>query len=531
VLDEWLPQLAAGAGIRFNRGMSGAAHRFSNDWKFRGRNFQWLEVSAAGVLAALLANSSLAAQDIALDQAINIALKQNRDLKALEYGLDSRNLSIESAKLEFSFKLHPEGEVRATDDGEAFRGGVTAEKKGLRGTQAQAAGLFSESPAEGDQDLSAGLVRVEVRQPLLKNRGLLVNREPITSAESRSAAAHRDLELRRADVVVRVVESHETLLRLQQQIDFDRQTLDRYDRLSRLTRAREKQGRTTRVDTLRVDFQRGRAELSLSATRQRLASLQRDFADLLGFPPETEFAAVGGEQIDLQVPPAQEAMGIALSNRLEYAQALQDLDDARRGVLIARHNILPRLDLVARYERTAQGADLQDALDLEGELWSIGLAGDTDVFRREERLAERQSIIDEETAALRREISESTVRREVLQALIVYEQAVQEVAMAGRNFDLAGERAALTRRLFEMGREDNFSVTDAETELLQAQVQMLQARAQRTVAAYGLLQVLGTLVESPERLKPGANDVGSVKGQVSRGDAHLPLATRRSAEH
>ena len=332
--------------------------------------------------------------------------------------------------------------------------------------------------------------------------GPLVNLEPVRLAQSRVLGARRELEIQRANTVVAVVESFEELQRLQKQEEYDRQSLDRFDKLYRLTHAREQQGRATRVDTLRTEFQRGRADVQMTATRERLASLRRDFADLLGQPPEIDYVAVPGEQLDIVAPTAEDATRIALSNRLDYAQSRQDLEDALRGVHVARRNLLPDLNFVGRYEWTGQGVTRDEATKLDDEAWFVGLALDTDLHRRAQRLALSQAQIDQKSADLELATIESQLRRQVQQALLAYARARKEMSVAGQNYVLARDRARLARRLFDMGRGDNFTVTDAEAELLDAQGEMLSTQAQANIAAYRVLQMLGTLVETPDDLKP-----------------------------
>jgi outer membrane protein TolC len=61
--------------------------------------------------------------------------------------------------------------------------------------------------------------------------------------------------------------------------------------------------------------------------------------------------------------------------------------------------------------------------------------------------------------------------------------------------------------MFTMGRETSFNVTDAETGLLDAESEMLAQRAEVSISAYRLLRVLGTLIESPDDLRPKQVDV------------------------
>ncbi len=462
--------------------------------------------------AATAANS---AQDLSLDEAIRVALARNRGLQTLRLALESSGVSLGSAWDEFAWTISPNGSAGVTEDGGSSSVGFDIRKKSTMGTQFSAGTSLADF---GDRAVEPreGVVRVEARQPLFRGAGRLLNEEGIRRAESSLVSARRRLEDERANLIVRVVEQHQELARLQSQVVSDEQSLARYDQLSRLTRAREAQGRATRVDSLRTEFQRGRAELTLNTTRERLQSARADLADLLGVESDTDYVAISGPALELDPLAAGEAERVAFSNRLDYADALQTVRDARRGIRIARRNLWPTLDLVTRYEKSGRGDSVAGAYRLNDETWYVGLAGDADFPQRSDQAAAAKAQLDAAGAENQLASLVSSIRRQVQQALLAYQRAVKQIEFAARNHELAKDRARLARRLFEIGRSDNFTATDAEAELLQAEGDLLRARADSTIAAYRVLQTLGTLVEAPADLKPDA--------------ASREVAARRSAE-
>jgi len=94
------------------------------------------------------------------------------------------------------------------------------------------------------------------------------------------------------------------------------------------------------------------------------------------------------------------------------------------------------------------------------------------------------------------------VERQVLNELSAYRRAEQQVASEERNYSVAADRARLSRRLYEMDRETGFNVSDAEDQLQQAEIAVLAARAEASLAVYRVLRALGTLLEAPADLKP-----------------------------
>lgn len=461
-------------------------------------------ILAACAFVSVLGPVSRADGPISLEDAVGFALQSNRNLRVLSMSISSAELSLKGARADFTVGVTPMGAADTSDDSETVEWGVALDRRTTLGTSLSAAGEMGRDEVGTADPVHRARVSVEVQQPLLRNFGPLVNRESVTRAEVRVAAARRELELRRTDLVVQVVDGYEALLRLQKQAEFDGQSVTRLDRLIRLTRAREAQGRATRVDMLRVEQQRGDQQIRLEKTLEALSSARADFADLLGFEPSVVFEAVACPVLDIDIPEQRAAEALALSNRLDYAQVLQDYTDARRGVRIARRNLLPDLKLISRYERYGSGESTSEAASLDDESWFVGLTAASDLMLREERVAVGQARIDVDAAEETVRIVESGIRRQVQQVILSYRRMRSEVQGSERNYQLAQNRAMLARRMFEMGRGDNFTASDAEDALFEAQNRMLTSQAEASVAAYRLLRAIGTLLEYPADLKPEA---------------------------
>jgi len=449
--------------------------------------------------------SALAGQEIDLEAAIDMALRQNRSLKLAAITLESREIALENTRTAFAMNIQPSGEWSRTGDGDRLGYGVNASRKNTWGTLAELDGTGEARSYDTAADYHRNGVRVRLTQSLLQQFGPLINREPVTAAESRMMAAWRELELRKVDMVIRVVEMYEELFLFEKQVAFNEQALVRLEKLLRLTQGRERQGRASRVDVLRVDLQYGEAQSRLNQSRERLASLRAEFADLLGFGPDQVFVPLSADIPEVDELEADSAFAVAMYNRLDFAQVMQDCEDAARGVAIARKNLLPDLKAIASFERFGEGDNFSESRSLDKDAWFVGFTvAPADILRRNERAALRQAVLNEATAQETKVILNFALQRQVQQAIAAYERARADMPLAERNYRLAESRAVLARRLFEMGKGDNFSVTDAEDGLLQAQNRMLAAQSDAMITSYRLLRTLGVLLECPEILKPRA---------------------------
>lgn len=319
--------------------------------------------SSAAVLFLLLveAQMSRAQQQIDLPQAVNYALAQNKRLARSSLDVNANALRVSEAQADFLVSVRPELSLGTTEGMESSAYGLRVSKKLPWGTEAAVSGRMSTGQDDSGSALRRGSVLVEVQQPLFRNFGPLVQMEGVTQAGSDLKTARRRYETQKADLVVEVAEAYESLIRLGRQVESAKDSVKRFTRLYRLTKAKEGLGRTTRVDTLRVELQLGQARVRLETHQERIASARRDFADLLGFPLDTPFSLAPTAPIEVRLPEAESAVRTALANRMDYAQALSDFDDAERGARIASRRLWPDIKLAGRHEQYGEGTSRADA--------------------------------------------------------------------------------------------------------------------------------------------------------------------------
>ena len=462
----------------------------------------WACGAPCGVAAAGATNAPPSAWS--LPAAIDYALAHNRAIEARRLGLESRQVGADAAADSFRWTLRPVGGAEARDDGRYLDAGLLATRTTEDGTVLSAGPRYQQSTLDNVPDVNEGRFAIEVRQPLLRRGGTLVNTEPLVRATREVQTARRDLELQRADIVLRVVELHEELFRLQRRLTNDTAAVTRMDAFLRLTRARDRQGRAARGDTLRAEIACGTIHQQQADTAARLTARRADLADLLGLPPTVPFDALPGPQFVVSAPDADEAAAVALSNRLDYAQILQDIDDARRGVRIARQTLLPDVEIASRYERQGQGDTVENGLSLNHNAWMVGVRLLSDFPPRAEQRALSQAEITERVSRLRADTVQSAIRCQVVQALDALHRSDGDLPLATTTLAAARQRLELMRRLYNSARATTFDVSDAETQWRDADERWLAARSSITVAAYRLLWTLGTLTDVPNNLKSGS---------------------------
>ena len=449
-------------------------------------------------------------ESITVDQAINYALTQNRSLKAAAYNIERSLFQLDEQQSQFKFSLTPRGTATHRDGEDRLQYGLTAAQKIKWGTVFKAEASLDHQEDNDEEELPyAGRLRFEIIQPLFRNAGKLVQYESVTQAQQNVKTAQRAYQNARGALIVDVVSQFEDLTRLQLQEHSDREALQRITKLQRITALREKQGRTSRVDTLRVQLQQGETQVRLQSTYEQRIRGEEAFADLLGFSPDQKFKLRKSPLLDVAHQDYQQCVQVAFSNRLDYAQVLQDFDDSIRGEKISRRQLWPDLKLNVGYEQFSEGDRHDDALALDDGQWFMGFSAGSNLLRHKEKSRLKQARSARQQIATDLEIFQYKIYRDVRAALLSYERAQSELDLAGKNAALADRRLKLAQRLFEMGRESNFTVTDAEQSHQNAVNQHYQARAEASISGYRLLNALGILVDVPPHLKPLENFVAN----------------------
>lgn len=435
-----------------------------------------------------------------LGAAINLALEQNHTLMRSRLGVDAASAALAGERAEFSFRLEPGGSASTSSTIDSYEAGLRLARRAPIGTEVAVRGSIARDAPELGEPLERAGVRVTVSQPLLRRFGTLVNLDPVESARLNVTASLRRLQQQKADLVFEVVRTYEDVLRLEGQVAAEIAFFGQMDRLYRLARARERQGRARRVDTLRLELQRGESKARLQRAREELAARSDDLADLLGQPPGTRYALAEPPQVVLDLAPSAESVDVALTHRMDYAQALEDYADSARGIAVARRALWPDLSLFARYERNEWNAP--EGVAPDEDTYAIGLAGGSDLLAARQRANVEGAIVDRESLYQQVLILQSVIAREVGREQRAYVRAGRELEIARDNLSFARDRARLSQRLFEAGRGDPFTASDAAEAFQSAERRMLAARAEASVAAYRLLRALGTLVEYPADLLP-----------------------------
>ena len=187
----------------------------------------------------------------------------------------------------------------------------------------------------------------------------------------------------------------------------------------------------------------------------------------------------------------EEAVTIALVNRIEIEQSERRAEELRRKMILAKNNILPQIDLGMGYGKFGDNSHF----DLSEDSWIISLNGPTDLFRSEEKAAFEQAKISLSQSKIDLESQKQSIVREVRAQI---NQMKKKKKLIGDRLEQARQaqgKLELALSKFNHGLADNFDLIESQTQTQQVQSNLLFDKIGYIVDTYRLRKVLGTLID------------------------------------
>ncbi|MHC4441681.1 MAG: TolC family protein [Planctomycetota bacterium] len=366
-----------------------------------------------------------------------------------------------------------------------------------------------------------GQILIEANIPLLRGAGKVAY-ESRYQAERKLIYAVRTFTRFRRSLAVDIAGDYFSLQQLRQEIVNAEQSIKSltFERDRAYAKVIEQGGskeKLTKLDVDRADQDRLVAENAKSISIEAYQTALDEFKISIGMSIETP--------IDVQYPeePAKEtvtngkmqpstleeairmpdvtekeAIRVALKYRLDLLNDLDAINDARRGVWIAKNNLLPNLDAFGSVQLDTNPAKLNTlSYNSERTTWRAGLNLELPLDRKEERNALRSAIISKRQSLRNYEQAKDFVRLQVRRAMRQLYQAQTSLGIQIAATKLASKRSDFVKERLMNPRKgetlNNRDFVEAEEDLLEARNQLAQAQAQLLLAILEFRRDTGTL--------------------------------------
>ena len=338
-------------------------------------------------------------------------------------------------------------------------------------------------------------LRVGIQQPLFTGFRLQAGEE---SARMVEATAGQDIEKDRAELVFAVKSAYWGLARAR---DFETVIEENVRQVAehlKDVRAFFDQGLLTKNDVLRTELELSNAEIMRIDARDAVEIARTGLVSLVGLPLDADVDLTTSVESQASRLPAEAGSGeastveTALTKRPEIKSAEFRINAAEQGVKAARSGFYPQVYLTGNYYYLRPNPRILPSLDRFKGTWDLGVSLSFDVWNwgQTKRQAEQAEARLGQARDARKALEDQAVL-EITQCRLSLARAGEKVRVAGQAVSQAEENLRVTRERFRQGVALSSDVLDAEVAVLQAKLGRTQAAVDQVLAQARLEKALG----------------------------------------
>jgi outer membrane protein TolC len=416
-------------------------------------------------------------QPITLQQALELAERNNRQLQTARFTLQGSEAALDAAKAGRSPTLSLQSNLTYTDSADAQL------------SQTDSSFSIGSETFNLNQDTTSS--RFDTTLQLDYNLYNSGRREAnITAAQEQVRIDRLEVQKTLEQLRLDVANAYYDLQQADAQLETVQDSIREADRSVRDAKLLEANGLGTRFDILQAQVQEAQAYQDLANAISQQRTARRQLAQLLSLADNAE--AISAEPIeeakDWEIT-LEKTIILALNNRVELQQDL-----ARRQISIANETIAladskPQVNLFANYNLVNNLEDSQgfaDGFSLGARLtWQLYDGGAAKARARQQRA----NIAIAETGFAN---TRNQIRLQVEQAYFQLNANRQNIQAATLALTQAQESLRLARLRFTEGEGTQLEVLNAQTELTRARVNRLRAILDYNRALASLQRAIGT---------------------------------------
>jgi outer membrane protein len=353
-----------------------------------------------------------------------------------------------------------------------------------------------------------------ITQPLLRNFGLFPNRAPILIAQRNLKQAGAFFQAEVNDIILRTVGNYWSVVLARESLVVQRKSLEEAQKSYDHDKKALSLGALPPLDIYRSESQVASRRVGVIQAEYALKQAEDQFRQIIAADLDPAIRVLDLELVDQPEPLGDlpntdiaTALARALANRPEFEAVRQQLAGDELLIRLAHNSLKPDLELsgfytgngVAGNQFNAVRTGLSDSLSQTfhftypayGGILSLNLPvknhgaeanlADAVVSRRRDQYQQRRTY--------------QNITLEVTNSAHALEEAKLTMEAAKVAVNLARESLHADERKYELGAEPVFFVLDAQTQLAQAELNLIQAQANFQVAVARLDHATGDLLE------------------------------------
>ncbi len=430
---------------------------------------------------------------LSLGEAIDRALQANRSLLNAGNDLKIRELTLDQAKSVFNIRLFPGGEagLSGSDSDNDTSLGVrgTLDKKFKNGIE----GTLIPRVERSDDEYSASM-GFSITIPLFRGYGKLVNLNSVDTSSYTLRTARRSMYVSRVNTIISTVTGVYDIIKQEKLLKILRLQAQRIEEHTEILKIKKKNDLISSLDVYRAEIRLKDVEDDLALAWKTYTTALDRLKIILAVPVERAIeiqAPLKAEPVNIA---SDAALRIALQNKIELEQARDNISEAIRNAEIAKHNLMPEINIAFDYNGFGSSEDFSRSYQFNENRWNVKLISSTDWERKSEKIAFRQRLLDVKNVRLALKSKQAELKRAVREQLDALKESEERIKLKNKQIKQAKAKQALAEIKFRHSLADNSDFIEAETELQQARVNRLAAAMDYIIGTYRLRATLGTLL-------------------------------------
>jgi len=429
------------------------------------------------IAAIVLLSSNVSGQDLSLDQALEIALKNNHNILIQQNQSEVAQRVVNKGNANLLPKVDLNGNLSASQSETDIQ--FVTDPKPQTGLASEA--LSSSLKVQVSYTIFNGLANVKTYKKL-QEQGRLAELQAKIGIES---------------TLMQVINSYYDVLRNQEQVAIIRSTMAvSADRLNR-QQENFKYGSTRKIDVLNAQVDFNSDSSNLINALQTLENAKNNLNYLMGRPIDTAFEVIATGSISEGIKNEEKSLAKSLANNSNLLLAKSQLQISDLDMQINKARYMPVLNGNVSYGYSTSESSPSVVLSNT----SIGVTGNLtlawnlfDGNKRKIALENAQTSI--ETSAIQEEQAKMSIQVELANYYGLLRSNLTIIDLETNNLEVAKLNLERSRELFQLGQIDNVQFRQAQLNLLNSEIKLNNAKYSAKIMEYQILRLRGELVNN-----------------------------------
>jgi outer membrane protein len=325
----------------------------------------------------------------------------------------------------------------------------------------------------------------------------------VISLDYAEKSAEYTMQSKKSDISINIITAYLNLFKLQKAKVLIDESLDEIKAHVKEVSDFENHGLATQNDVLRTKLQQSNTELTEIDIENQIETVGYNLDIMLGLPENTRVQIdTTTIMADKTLQPMPVYMQRVADNRYDIKAVEMQEKAEEAGIKVTQSDVYPKLLVGADYNYLRPNPRIVPPLDQFQPTWDIGVKltySLTNLYDSKHKMQESRAklTVAQETYS---QLTEGA-KMEINQSYMQYKQSLQKIDVSQKSLDQANENYRIVKSRYDNHIALLTDLLDANNFLLNAQINLISARADAQIAYYSLLKATGDLINNSTTTK------------------------------